>query len=60
MANILRRPDNRQGATVPGSHAEGIVVDYFETDKWDVLVDADAQPEPDVDLPPPAPRPSAD
>jgi hypothetical protein len=43
---------------VPGSHAEDIVVDYFETEEWAVLDEAEA--EPDLDLPPlPPPRPSA-
>jgi len=44
---------------VPGSHAEEIVVDYFESEDWAVL--DDAEPEPDLDLPSlpqPAPRPS--
>jgi hypothetical protein len=38
---------------VPGSHAEDIVVDYFEAENWSVLLDSD--PEPDADLPPLAP-----
>jgi hypothetical protein len=45
---------------VPGSHAEDIVVDYFEADEWDTLIDAEAEPDLDLPpLPPPAPRPSA-
>jgi len=41
---------------LPGSHAEDIVVDYFERADWAVLDDAEA--EPDVDLPPlPQPPP---
>jgi len=50
--------DNRGECPVPGSHAEEIVVDYFEGEDWAVLDDA----EPDLDLPPlpqPSPRPSA-
>jgi hypothetical protein len=35
---------------VPGSHAEEIVVDYFEAEDWALLDDADAEPE--LDLPP--------
>jgi hypothetical protein len=45
---------------LPGSHAEDIVVGYFEADDWAAL--DDAEPEPDLDLPPlpqPPPRPSA-
>jgi len=41
---------------MPGSHAEEIVVDYFEADDWADLVDVEA--EPDLDLPP-LPKPSA-
>ena len=49
--------DNRGGTTLPGSHAEDIVVDYFEADDWDALIDE--EPEPDLDLPPlPPPPPS--
>ena len=43
-----------------GSHAEEIVVDYFEGDDWVDLMDVEA--EPDLDLPPlpvPVPRPSS-
>ena len=47
---------------MPGSHAEEIVVDYFEGDEWadfaEVDVEAEAEPELDLPpLPPPAPRP---
>jgi hypothetical protein len=41
---------------VPGSHAEDIVVDYFETEDWAAL--DDTEPEPDLDLPP-LPPPSS-
>ncbi len=47
---------------MPGSHAEEIVVDYFEADDWVDLMDVEAEPEPDLDLPPlpaPVPRPSS-
>jgi hypothetical protein len=43
---------------MPGSHAEEIVADYFESDDWAVL--NESEPEPDLDLPPlppPPPRP---
>jgi hypothetical protein len=43
---------------VAASHAEDIVVDYFEAESWAVLEDAEAEPE--LDLPPlPPPRPAA-
>jgi hypothetical protein len=45
---------------MPGSHAEEIVVDYFEGDDWAELMDGESEPELDLPaLPPPAPRPSA-
>ena len=47
---------------MPGSHAEEIVVDYFEGDEWAEFVEVEAEAEPDLDLPPlppPAPPPSA-
>jgi hypothetical protein len=47
---------------MPGSHAEEIVVDYFECDDWADFVEAEAEAEPELDLPPlppPAPPPSA-
>lgn len=41
---------------MPGSHAEDIVVDYFETEDWGAFDDDDA--EPDLELPPlPPPTP---
>lgn len=42
---------------MPGSHAEEIVDDYFESEDWAVLIDE--EDEPDLDLPPlpPAPLP---
>jgi len=44
---------------MPGSHAEEIVGDYFESEDWAALVDSDAEPELDPPpLPPPAPRQS--
>ena len=43
---------------MPGSHAEDIVVDYFEADDWVVLDEAEDEADPDLDLPPlPEPRP---
>ena len=39
---------------MPGSHAEEIVVDYFEGDDWAELMDDEAEPELDL---PPLPRP---
>jgi hypothetical protein len=47
---------------MPGSHAEEIVVDYFEAEDWADLAEVEAEPEPDLDLPPlpqPTPQPSA-
>jgi hypothetical protein len=47
---------------MPGSHAEEIVGDYFESDDWaeQLVADSEAEPEPDLDLPPlPPPRPEA-
>ena len=45
---------------MPGSHAEEIVVDYFEAEDWALLDDADAEPDLDPPpLPPPAARRSA-
>ena len=44
---------------MPGSHAEEIVVDYFEADEWADLVDVEAEPDLDLPpLPPPTPQPS--
>jgi hypothetical protein len=43
---------------MPGSHAEEIVVDYFEAEDWADFVEVEA--EPDLDLPPlPQPTPQA-
>jgi hypothetical protein len=49
---------------MPGSHADEIVGDFFESDEWAELGDADAEgdaeAEPDLDLPPlPPPHPEA-
>jgi hypothetical protein len=52
---------------MPGSHAEEIVGDYYESDDWaeSFAEDAESEPEdaesePDLDLPPlPPPRPEA-
>jgi hypothetical protein len=60
FVGVSAATDNRGGNSLPGSHAEEIVVGYFEADDWAVL--DDAEPEPDLDLPPlppPPPRPSA-
>ncbi len=45
---------------MPGSHAEEIVVDYFESEDWTELMDEGAEPA--LNLPPlapPVPRPSS-
>jgi hypothetical protein len=43
-----------------GSHADDIVGDYFETEDWGSLVDAEADPELELPpSPPPSPRQSA-
>ena len=45
---------------MPGSHAEEIVGDYYESDDWAESLAEDAESEPDLDLPPlPPPRPEA-
>jgi hypothetical protein len=45
---------------MPGSHAEEIVGDYYESDDWTESFAEDAESEPDLDLPPlPPPRPEA-
>jgi hypothetical protein len=45
---------------MPGSHAEEIVGDYFESDDWAEKFVDDSEAEPDLDLPPlPPPRPEA-
>jgi hypothetical protein len=41
---------------MPGSHADEIVGEYFDSEDWAALDDSD--PEPDLDLPP-LPPPSA-
>jgi hypothetical protein len=41
---------------MPGSHADDIVGDYFDSEDWAALVDAD--PDPELD-PPPVPAESA-
>jgi len=54
------RPENDQGAVMPGSHADEIVGDYSDPDDWTEQLLDDAEPEPDLDLPPlPPPRPEA-
>ena len=42
---------------MPGSHADDILGDYFESENWTELDDGDAEPE--LDLPPLPPPPSA-
>ena len=45
---------------MPGSHAEEIVVDYFEGYDWAGFAETEAEPDLDLPpLPPPAPRPAA-
>ena len=45
---------------MPGSHADEIVGDYFDTDDWAEKLMDDTETEPDVDLPPlPPPPPEA-
>ena len=45
---------------MPGSHAEEIVGDYYESDDWAESFAEDAESEPDLDLPPLPPlRPEA-
>jgi hypothetical protein len=45
---------------MPGSHADDIVGDYFESGDWGSLEDAEAEPELEPPPSPPAsPRPSA-
>jgi hypothetical protein len=41
---------------MPGSHADEIVGDYFESEEWAALDDGDSEPNLD---PPPLPPPSA-
>ena len=45
---------------MPGSHADEIVGDYFESEDWAALIDSESDPELDlVPLWPPATRESA-
>ena len=46
---------------MPGSHADDIVGEFFESDDWAKLAEEDGESEePDLDLPPlPPPRPEA-
>jgi hypothetical protein len=45
---------------VPGSHAEDIVVDYFDGDNWEALDETESEPELDLPpLPPGSPPPAA-
>jgi hypothetical protein len=45
---------------MPGSYAEEIVVDYFQSEDWAALTESEAEPDLDLPpLPPPTPRPSA-
>jgi len=37
---------------MPGSHADDIVGDYFESEDWGALVDAESEPEMDPPTPP--------
>jgi hypothetical protein len=60
LSGGLRRPTTEEGRPVSGSHAEDIVVDYFEGDNWDALDDTESEPELDLPpLPPTAPPPAA-
>jgi hypothetical protein len=45
---------------MPGSHADDIVGEFFESDEWAELAKETGEPEePDLDLPPLRPRPEA-
>jgi hypothetical protein len=44
---------------MPGSHADDIVGEFFESDDWGDLAGEDESDEPDLDLPPLPPRPEA-
>jgi hypothetical protein len=45
---------------MPGSHADDIVGEFFESDDWGDLAKDEGEPEePDLDLPPLSPRPEA-
>ena len=53
--------DNQGRNVVAGSHAEDIVVDYFEGEEWAALDDAEDEPEgepPSAALNPTSPSPS--
>jgi hypothetical protein len=39
---------------MPGSHADDIVGDFFESDDWSELVEADPESEPELPSPPEA------
>jgi hypothetical protein len=55
LRQTLRLKDLK-GAAMPGSHAEEIVIDFFESEWAEAATD---EAEPDLDLPPlPPPRPS--
>jgi hypothetical protein len=42
---------------MPGSHADDIVGDFFESDEWGELVEEEAEPDPELPpLPPPHPE----
>jgi hypothetical protein len=43
---------------MPGSHADEIVGDYFESEDWAALIDGDAEPELELPPVPPASRQS--
>lgn len=52
--------NNDKGAVMPGSHADDIVGEFFESDDWGELGGDDGAPDdPDLDLPPVPPRPEA-
>lgn len=38
---------------MPGSHADDIVGDYFESEDWGALVDAESDPDVEPPMPPP-------
>ena len=45
---------------MPGSHADDILGEFFESDDWAKLAEDGESEEPDLDLPPlPPPRPEA-
>jgi len=63
LARNLRQelwPDNPEGAAMPGSNAEEIVIDFLQAEDWTEEIDIEAEPDLDLPpLPPPTPRPSA-